>query len=549
MSAIAQYLRALRRTREGAPTEHSYRPALQALLQALRPGAVATNEPQHKQFGAVDFRISTGTGAEALTIGYVECKDIGAALDEVERSEQLKRYRDNLPSLVLTDYLEFRWYVDGERRATARLAHVDASGRIATETGGPAAVEELLTSFLQHAPEPIRDPQDLARRMARLTRQIADIVRRQLASGDHRGEAAQLHRAFQDTLLPNIEADDFADMYAQTLAYGLFAARVNHRPGTPFTRRDAAAEIPKTNPFLRRLFDAITGVALDDEPYVGYVDDLTRLLAHADMGAILADFGARTRRDDPIVHFYETFLAAHDPELREMRGVYYTPEPVVSYIVRSVDWILKEHFGLPDGLADRSTVEYEVNLPDGTTEKRTSPKVLILDPACGTGTFLYHVIDHIRQQFVRSNNAGMWPGFVREQLLPRLFGFELLMAPYAVAHLKLGMQLAALDMTEEQRAKWAYNFESDERLGVYLTNTLEEGDNLAQRQFGVMKTIADEANAASEVKHDLPIMVIIGNPPYSKFSVNDGPWMDQRLASILQDHCALRGGPDTGSLG
>jgi len=543
MPAVTDYLRAVRQTARGEPTEHSYRSAVETLLEALRPGAVATNEPKHRRdCGAPDMSVADGTGADALRIGYLECKDIGVSLDEVVKSDQLKRYLGNLDNLVLTDYLEFRWFVEGEERARATLA--TPSGTPSGSPGAPAwtvvpggaeAVEELLTAFLSAAPEPIRSPAELARRMAKLTRMIHDIIVRGFERKEASDLTRDLFRAFEKTLLPKITQEQFADMFAQTLAYGLFAARVNHRGPQPFQRLGAAREIPKTNPFLRKLFDTITGLELDDEPYAGFVDDLTRLLAHADIGAILADFGARTRRDDPIVHFYETFLAAYDPKLREMRGVYYTPEPVVSYIVRSVDWILREHFGLPDGLADRSTVEYEVQLPSGEKETRTSPKVLILDPACGTGTFLYHVIDHIRRQFVRTNNAGMWPGFVRDHLLPRLFGFELLMAPYAVAHLKLGMQLAAQDMTEEQRARWAYDFPDDQRLGVYLTNTLEEAESYAQTAFGPMRTIVEEANAAAEVKRDMPIMVIIGNPPYSGISSNKGPWIDGLLKGELPD--------------
>jgi predicted helicase len=371
--------------------------------------------------------------------------------------------------------------------------------------------------------------------MAKLTRMIRDIIEQGFAREKVSQTTSDLFAAFRDTLLPTLEPVEFADMFAQTLAYGLFAARVNHTGPEPFDRFRASREIPRTNPFLRDLFETITGNALDAEPFVGFVDDLARLLAAADMSAVLEDFGRRTASEDPVVHFYETFLAAYDPKLRETRGVYYTPEPVVSYIVRSVDWVLKEHFGLSDGLADRSTVEYEAELPGGGTETRTSPRVLILDPACGTGTFLYHVIDHIRQKFVESNNAGMWPGFVAEHLLPRLFGFELLMAPYAVAHLKLGMQLAAQDMTEAQREKWAYDFEADQRLNVFLTNTLEEAEQTAQMQFGFMRAIAEEANAASVVKRDMPIMVIMGNPPYSGHSSNKGEWIQGLLRGKLPD--------------
>ena len=255
---------------------------------------------------------------------------------------------------------------------------------------------------------------------------------------------------------------------------------------------------------------------------MGFVDDLAQILGNADMAAVLSGFGARAARQDPILHFYETFLAAYDPALRERRGVYYTPEPVVSYIVRSVDRLLRERFGCPDGLADHSRVAYNTLERAGNEEQtveRQSHRVLVLDPACGTGSFLYAVVDHIREHYRSAGNAGMWDGYVKEHLLPRLFGFELLMAPYAVAHLKLGMQLAGQDLPAENRGDWAYGFSGGERLGVYLTNSLEEGE-MQVPMSGPYRIITDEANSAAQIKRDMPIMVVLGNPPYSGHSAN-----------------------------
>ena len=271
------------------------------------------------------------------------------------------------------------------------------------------------------------------------------------------------------------------------------------------------------------MFDLTAGLDAKAEPFIGFVEDLSQLLANSDMEAVLSDFGRRGARQDPIMHFYETFLTAYDPELRERRGVYYTPEPVISYIVRSVDHLLRERLGCPDGLADYQTAEYEtLEDVDGEQEsvKKRSHRVLVLDPACGTGSFLYAVIDRIREGYRSSGNLGMWNGYVREHLLPRIFGFELMMAPYAMAHLKLGMQLAAQDMPEERRAEWAYDFAGSERLGVYLTNSLEQAEQQIPSLFGPLRVIAEEANAASEIKRDKPIMVVLGNPPYSGHSAN-----------------------------
>jgi len=502
----------------GDATEQTHRPALKTLVEALGSGVTATNEPKHVECGAPDYVVSRNTPHGPLTIGHIEAKDIGAPLALIEKSDQLKRYRKGLPNLVLTDYLEFRWYVDDERRAVARLGSVDSKRNVILEKGGPEAVEELLHAFLEHKAQPISKPKELAQRLARLTHLVRDVIvqafQNKTASPTLRG----LHDAFAEVLIPDLLDEAFADMFSQTIAYGLFAARVNHNGPGRFRRQDAAALIPKTNPFLRKLFGAITGPDLDDEPFVGFVDDLAQLLADTDIGAVLAEFGRRTKREDPIVHFYETFLAAYDPQLRKSRGVYYTPEPVVSYIVRSVDYLLRTRFGCANGLADTGTVTYKRVGEDGKERTETVPRVLMLDPACGTGTFLYAVVDLIREQFMREGNAGRWPPYVRENLLKRLFGFELLMAPYAVAHLKLGMQLAGLDLPDEQRDEWGCDLAGDDRLGVYLTNTLEEALKKSELLMGGW--ISDEANAAAEIKRDLPIMVVLGNPPYAGQSAN-----------------------------
>ena len=357
--------------------------------------------------------------------------------------------------------------------------------------------------------------------MARLTHLVRDIVAEGFRWGKLSQDVTDLFQASKNVLVPDLSESDFADMFAQTLAYGLFAARVNH-DSAGFSRQDATRQIPPTNPFIRRIFSLVSDPALDDEPFVGFVDDLAQLLGNADMEAVLSGFGARAARQDPIMHFYETFLAAYDPALRERRGVYYTPEPVVSYIVRSVDRLLRECFDCREGLADYSTATYKTLEYGGGEEKtveKQSHRVLVLDPACGTGSFLYAVIDHIRESYRNSENAGMWEGYVKNHLLPRLFGFELLMAPYVMAHLKLAMQLSARDLPAESRMDWAYDFANSERLGVYLTNSLEEGE-MQVPLSGPYRVIAEEANSAVEIKRDMPIMVVLGNPPYSGHSAN-----------------------------
>lgn len=471
----------------GVALEHAYRPALKKLLEAIGQQIKAVNDPKHIDAGAPDFVVLRGD----VPIGYVECKDVGKDLDDVEESEQIKRYH-SLGNLIVTDYVEFRWYVGGEKRLTARLGSVDKR-RIRSDREGKAAVADLLMQFAMQEAVTVGTAGELARWMARITREVDRLI---LRTYEQEGEDGPLHAqkaAFQKALIPDLSDEQFSDMYAQTMAYGLFAAAVRWdeegRQGD-FTRWTVERWLPPTNPFLKKLFHTIAGVDLPEQVSWLVDDGLVGLLKRADLGEIVRDFGKATRQDDPVVHFYEDFLAAYDPALRERRGVYYTPEPVVSYIVRSVDWLLKEKFGRPDGLADERT--------------------MVLDPAAGTGTFLYFVIQLIHQRLVEEQGqAGAWDEYVQRHLLPRIFGFELLMAPYSVAHMKLGIQLQ----------ETGYQFGSNQRLGIYLTNTLEEAIKTSQG-LPFLQYIAEESGEAAKVKRDKPIMVVLGNPPYSGHSAN-----------------------------
>lgn len=499
----------------GNATEHTHRPALKDLIESLSTGIVATNEPRRVKCGAPDYIITKGH----TPLGYIEAKDIGKPLAEVERGEQLKRYLESLGNLVLTDYLEFRWYVAGQHRLTARLASV-VNGKIKLDAGGELQLQELLQAFLNAKASTVNSPKELAVRMAALARLIRDTIQRAFNEEDLTDdEPDPLHdqlEGFRKVLLHDLTPEQFADMYAQTICYGLFAARCNADPTEKFTRQSAGYALPKTNPFLRKMFNYIAGTDLDDR-IVWAVDDLAELLNHTDIEAILKDFGKRTRQEDPVVHFYESFLAAYDQKMREARGVYYTPEPVVSYIVRSIDHILRTDFKLSEGLADSSKIK--VTIPGTKKHEIEVHKVQILDPATGTGTFLHGVVDHIQDSF--KNDKGMWSSYVSQHLLPRIYGFELLMAPYAVAHMKLGLQLK----------ESGYDFQSSERIRIYLTNTLEEAHAMTGLPL-FTQWIAEEANAASNIKQDAPVMVVLGNPPYSGHSANTGEWINGLLRGM-----------------
>ncbi len=489
----------------GDATEGALRPVLKQLVESLAPDIIALNEPRRIECGAPDLAVQRTLQSVRATIGYLETKEVSAPLDTIENSEQLRRYRDALPNLILTNYLEFRWYVNGILRQQARLATLNGN-RLQTLPQGIEQTEALLKAFLTQAPEPIADADTLAQRMARYAHLIRGMLIENLRSDAPSPLLEDLRAAFARTLMPALDKPEhiptFADMLAQTLAYGLFAARWYHPPHKPFQRVGAAHEIPRSNPLLRQLFDTLTGTALDNEPFVGFIDDLVYLLHIADMASIQRDFGRRMQREDPVVHFYETFLKAYDPRERELRGVYYTPEPVVGYIVRSVHRLLQSRFDLPDGLA--------------TLPKPDAPSPLyILDPACGTGSFLAEIVAFIRHTLERKGLGGLWNNETLSTLIDRIFGFELQMAPYTIAHLKLSLLLRPDGQPPPAK-----------RLGVYLINTLEKPLDQIVMELGLWRVLSEEAVAANAIKKQTPILVVIGNPPYSVHSANRNEWIE-----------------------
>ncbi len=287
--------------------------------------------------------------------------------------------------------------------------------------------------------------------MAGKARLLSDIIGKALLSDEENHENSTLkeqYEAFKQILIHDITPEGFADVYAQTIAYGMFAARLHDPTLQNFNRQEAAELIPKTNPFLRKLFGYIAGPDIDDR-IKWVVENLSDIFLACNVAELLKNYGKSTKTEDPIIHFYETFLAEYDPKLRKARGVWYTPQPVVDFIVRAVDDILKTEFDLPQGLADTSKVPIKVNVQGEKTTKEVH-RVQILDPATGTGTFLAEVIKHIYKGF--AGQQGLWSNYVENHLLPRLNGFELLMASYAMAHLKLDLLL-----TETKFAPLPYN--------------------------------------------------------------------------------------------
>lgn len=525
----AQYLDALqRRFASGMAKEHAYRGDLEQLLRALAPGMDVTNEPANvTDCGNPDFVITKGK----IPVGYIEAKDIGKDLNGKNYREQFDRYRKALDNLIITDYLWFQFFQNGALVHEIRIGEVE-NGKIKPLPAQFGHFENLVADFCTFTGQTIKSPQKLAALMAAKARLLQNILEK--ASSDDESAAvntelkAQL-AAFKQILIHDISPREFADIYAQTMAYGMFAARLHDPSLGTFTRQEAAELIPKTNPFLRKLFGHIAGPDID-ERIRPVVDNLADVFRATDVAALLADFGKNTGQNDPIIHFYETFLAEYDPALRKSRGVWYTPEPVVNFIVRAVDDILKTEFGLPQGLADTSKIKIKVNTqnPDKRAaggyrqEEREVHRVQILDPATGTATFLAEIVKHLHRTRFQSM-PGIWSNYVDEHLIPRLHGFEILMASYAMAHLKLDLLLKETGYTPTR----------EQRFKVYLTNSLEEYHPDTGTLFA--SWLSAEANEANHIKRDTPVMVVVGNPPYSISSSNKGEWIRNLISDYKKD--------------
>lgn len=484
---------------------------LQKIFQADGKVTQINHDSTNDEGNKPDFVISKN----GVPILYIEAKDIGVSLDKIEKSNQIERYF-GYDNLVLTDYIEFRFYRNGERYGEpVAIANFDKINRTITSLPHNfSLLSKTLVDFSSSHKEPIKRGKHLAQIMGGKAQRIRDNVREMLASpSDKYADLLKMRDVVREHLVSALDDESFADMYAQTLVYGLFAARYNDTTTDDFSRTEARELVPKTNPFLRSFFDHIAGTSFPDRLRF-IVDELCEVFTHADIEKILRDFYQKEKDDkDPIIHFYEDFLREYDSKKKMEMGVFYTPRPVVQFILRAVDSILKSEFGLEKGLADTTKVSVEKkeinNKGKEVKVQKEYHKVQVLDVATGTGTFLNEVINHIHTSF--KGQEGRWPAYVENDLLPRLHGFELMMASYTIAHLKLGMTLHDTGADK-----------INTRLGVYLTNTLDTPVDYSTQNtlFGIMDSIAEESKNASRVKSEYPIMCVIGNPPYSGESMN-----------------------------
>ena len=516
---IQQYLENLNQKYiQGNATEHTFRGLLEQLIESILPDIRATNEPKRQSCGAPDYILTRGD----IPVGFIEAKDIGDSDLKGEKKtgnkEQFDRYKASLPNLIFTDYLDFHLYRDGKFVTSISIGELTDKGVIA-KAENFITFENLIKDFCVHISQTIKSSKQLAEMMAGKARLLSDVIGKALVSDEINQENSTLKdqmKAFKDILIHDITPQGFADVYAQTIVYGMFCARL-HDPTLPtFSRQEAYQLIPKSNPFLKKLFGYIAGLDLDDR-IVWIVESLVELFLACNVEELLINYGKQTKMENPIIHFYEDFLSEYDPKLRKSRGVWYTPAPVVHFIVRAVDDILKTEFNLPQGLADttKTTIKVQAQGTNKPVEQEVH-KVQILDPATGTGTFLAEVIRHIHKRF--EGQQGIWTNYVEQHLIPRLNGFELLMASYAMAHLQLDLLLT----------ETGFKPSTNQRLRVFLTNSLEEGHPDTNTLFA--NWLSAEANEANQIKRDTSVMCVIGNPPYAVSSTNKGTWIQNLIA-------------------
>jgi type I restriction-modification system DNA methylase subunit len=486
---------------DGDFREESFYPSFKRLfedcskLYQAQAGVNVLVAPRKTEAGIPDFRI----GKDGEIIGYIEAKSPDTDLEEVEDSEQLKRYRNSLPNLILTNFLEFRIYKFGHPTDKVQV------GRQFTLRGlkSPPSPEkldeffELLENFFSFSTPEIQKSSDLSIELAKKTRFLEHILQEELSRENE--EIIRFYKAFQEELIETLTKERFADLYAQTITYGLFAARLRVQNG--FKRETAWKSIPESLPLLKEIFYSMTGPHFP-ESLTWIVDDITQILEKADISSILKEFKTTRWEEDPVIHFYETFLANYNPDERERLGVYYTPLPVVSYIVRSIHKLLKDGFGKAEGLA--------------------TSDVTLLDPAAGTLTFIVQAIKQVQKELEDKKKEGLVKSYIEEHILPHFHAFEILVAPYTVGHFKVSMVLE--DM--------GYQFKEGKRFQFYLTNTLEMKD---PKQISFLIDLAKEGQEAKRIKEKVPILVVLGNPPYSVSSENKSEFIEDLMDDYKED--------------
>lgn len=481
-------------------TEHSFRTPLENFLKKIDPKCAPLHESKRdKIFGAPDFKIFFS----GVKVGYIETKDLGVNLDEILKTKQIKKYSDSISNLIITNYSRFILLRNGEKvldTSLFALSDLD-DNQFKVSQNQIDDLQKLINAFLTFRPISIRSSEALARELSKKAILVRDIAKEQLTEDRIRHQNGESYSSILDfyqgveELIHDISDDDCIDAYAQTITYGLFLAKIQCQG--QLKREFVESCLPKNIPVIRRIFKDISGSSLPSN-FIWIFDEIIDLLNSVDIKIILEEIDKRGKKDrDPFSYFYEDFLRLYNPAKREGRGVYYTPRPVINYIVKSVEWVIRNNFGKQLGFADED--------------------VTVLDPATGTGTFLWLVYLRTLGELKEKGLGGLIDSKIRSQILKNFYGLEILITPYIIAHLKLTMILK----------KWHYELGEGERVQVYLTNSLDQGQDHAFIPF--MKEINEERRVAHDLVMKKSILAIIGNPPYSGHSANKGKWIDDLL--------------------
>jgi len=510
MEEFESYFREIyKEFKRGESGELTFRSYLKDLFKKTFPGLQLSEENKKiRKVGKPDF---TCFKKNDIKVGYIETKDIGIDLDKELGEEQLKKYSEGaIPNIILTDYMRFVLYRDQQAVLDVKLFDKDdlRKGNSNISSDKIRKFKQLVETFLDYNLPTIKYANELAVELSKRAKLLRELGKEQLEEDiqnknvQERSSIYDFYETFRE-LIKESNVDECVDAYSQTITYGLFLAKIGSNNG--LSRDSASFYIPSSIKIIKKIFGNITGDALPSN-LSWIVDEIIDILNSADINKILSEFVFEGKNyKDPFIHFYEDFLKEYDPETRKHLGVYYTPEPVVSFITDSINEILKKEFNKSKGFADDS--------------------VKVLDFATGTGTFLANSFVLALREIRESGLGGIEREKIKNHLLKNFYGFEILVSPYVIAHLKLEVLLK----------KEGYSFENNERVQVYLTNTLSDPNETIKTLTGFMKELGYETKEANSVKKEKPILVVMGNPPYSVSSSNKSEWISKLMKDYKEE--------------
>jgi len=489
--------------RHGDATENSYYDKLASFIteiaeEEFNKEITVTINPKkvfHKKekIGLPDFVIKT---KDEQIIGYIEGKEPNVELSSILETDQMHRYK-KLPNLILTDFCEFYFFRDGQLQRHSILFDSNSlKGMSPPKLININDFTELLKEFFSFSIKQSKTAEDLAKELGERAQILKHVLIEELESNNK--SIVQVFNVFSENLIKNLSADRFANLYAQTITYGLFFAAMRD-PKNELSRINAYTFIPNTIPILNKLFYYLTGANLPSSIEF-IVDDIIQVLKRTLMSEIIKQFRTKQWTSDPIIHFYETFLKEFDPETRNRRGVYYTPIPVVAYIMNSIDYILKKTFGKNEGLAEFG--------------------VKVLDPAAGSMTFIDYAIKKCYDEYKIRGKTGIFSQAVHNHIIEDFYAFEILVAAYTIGHFKIFNTLEN------------FGVESYERIKLFLTNTLEI-ENVPE--LDILPDISEENRLANEIKKNTSLLVVCGNPPYESSSMNKGKFILELMEDYKKD--------------